>query len=102
MGIEIIESSENILHILIYGDIDHHSSSDLRTEIDSLIETRKFKKFILDFSAVNFMDTSGIGLILGRFKLTSKYNIKMEVINANSRIKRIIEFSGIKSLGILK
>ena len=102
MGIKIIESPENILHILISGDIDHHSSSDLRNKIDSLIETRKFKKIILDFSGVNFMDTSGIGLILGRFKITSKYNIKMEVINANSRIKRIIEFSGIKSLGILK
>ena len=102
MGIKIIESPKNILHVLISGDIDHHSSSSLRNQIDPLIETRKFKKIILDFSDVNFMDTSGIGLILGRFKLTSKYNIKMEVINANSRIKKIIEFSGIKSLGILK
>ena len=46
MGIKIIESPENILHILISGDIDHHSSSDLRNKIDSLIETRKFKKII--------------------------------------------------------
>ena len=102
MSIKILKSSENILHILISGDIDHHSSSLLRNEIDSYIRKKKSKKVILDFSDVNFMDTSGIGLILGRFKLTNMLNIKMEVINTNSRIKRIIEFSGIKSLGILK
>ena len=102
MGIKILNSSKNTVHILIFGDIDHHSSSDLRNEIDSYIQEKKPKKVTLDFSDVNFMDTSGIGLILGRFKLTNMLNIEMEVINTNSRIRRIIEFSGIKSLGILK
>ena len=102
MGIKILTNHKNTLHILIFGDIDHHSSSTLRNEIDSSIQDKNPRKVILDFSEVNFMDTSGIGLILGRFKLTNKLNIKMEVINTNSRIKRIIEFSGIKSLGILR
>lgn len=102
MGINILSNSKEELHILISGDIDHHSSSAMREKIDSLIKKYSSKTLVLDFSSVNFMDTSGIGLILGRFKLTNEMGIQLKVINAKSRIRRIIEFSGIKSLGILK
>ena len=73
-----------------------------RSEIDLFIEKYLPNLVVLDFSEVNFMDTSGIGLILGRFKLANKLGINLQVINARDRIKRIIEFSGIKSLGIIK
>lgn len=102
MGVSILSNSKEGLEISISGDIDHHSSSDMRMKIDSFIEKYHPKTVILDFSSVNFMDTSGIGLILGRFKLTDKMGIKLEVVNAHDRVRRIIEFSGIKSLGILK
>ena len=102
MGISILSSSKEELRILISGDIDHHSSSMMREQIDFSIKKYHPKTLVLDFSSVNFMDTSGIGLILGRFKLTDEMGIKLRVINAKSRIKRIIEFSGIKSLGILR
>ena len=102
MGVKILSNSKQKLCILISGDIDHHSSSNMRSEIDLFIEKYLPNLVVLDFSEVNFMDTSGIGLILGRFKLANKLGINLQVINARDRIKRIIEFSGIKSLGIVK
>ena len=99
MGVEFLESEKNIKAI-ISGEIDHHSASLLRNQIDDNLKIKK-KDLILDLSKVTFMDTSGIGLILGRFKLSKNLGISMKVVNIPEKIQRIIELSGIKKLGIL-
>lgn len=102
MGIKV-KSELNSVTFLISGDIDHHSSSLMRNFIDNFInKNNNITEVFLDFSEVNFMDSSGIGLIMGRYKLTNSLNIKFEIINIPPRIKRIIDFSGIGSLGVIK
>lgn len=100
MGVEFLENGEE-LTAFISGEIDHHSASIIRSQIDDRIQVKKLKKFTLDLNKITFMDTSGIGLILGRFKLTKNLGISMKIINIPEKLKRIINLSGIKNLGIL-
>lgn len=87
----------------IFGDIDHHTAANIRSSIDENLYSNKneFTFLIIDMKNVTFMDTSGIGLILGRFKIASTMNMKFKVVNIPENLKRIINLSGIKNLGIL-
>jgi len=82
------------LVVSIVGEIDHHTSEDVRSRIDSQIDNYAAKNLIFDFSKVNFMDSAGIGVILGRYKKISSLNGKMAIVGAKSNIKRILEISG--------
>ena len=65
MGVELI-SRGKVLCAKLSGDIDHHGAKELRRDIDIAIEENCPSELILDFSAVTFMDSSGIGLVMGR------------------------------------
>lgn len=79
----------------IIGELDHHSAEYIRGKIDSELIKATTKNVILDFSKVSFMDSSGIGVIMGRYKNVSKLNGKLSVINVNDQMKRIFEMSGL-------
>lgn len=87
----------------IFGEIDHHTAPKIRSKIDECLYLYKndLKFLIIDMKNVTFMDTSGIGLMLGRFKISNSMNILLKVINIPENLKRIINLSGIKNLGIL-
>ncbi len=68
MGVRLI-LKDGVLTAVLSGEIDHHSAREIRTEIDSTASKVKPRMLILDFSAVRFMDSSGIGLVMGRCKL---------------------------------
>jgi stage II sporulation protein AA (anti-sigma F factor antagonist) len=53
------------------------------------------KRVILDFNRVVFMDSAGVGLVIGRYKTASSYGTKLEMINVNSKIRRVFEMSGV-------
>ena len=71
------------------GEIDHHYAEQMRKEMDRLIATERPTKFILDFAKVTFMDSSGIGLIIGRYKKVSRYGGKVYAVNLNRRVGKI-------------
>jgi len=79
----------------IIGELDHHSAEYIRGKIDSELIKATTKNVILDFSKVSFMDSSGIGVIMGRYKNVSKLNGKLSVINVNDQMMRIFEMSGL-------
>lgn len=79
----------------IIGELDHHSAEYIREKIDSELIKATTKNVIFDFSKVTFMDSSGIGVIMGRFKNVSKLNGKLSVINVSSQMMRIFEMSGL-------
>lgn len=83
------------LIIKIMEDMDHHSAQYLRQKIDSEITKSTVKNIIFDFSNVNFMDSSGIGVVVGRYKNIQKLNGKAAIVNANSKIMQIFEMSGV-------
>ena len=86
----------------LYGEIDHHIAPRLRSEIDLKCESLRPAALILDFRAVSFMDSSGIGLIMGRYRCISLLGGRMEVVNIPPSLKKIFTLSGIESLGVMK
>lgn len=85
----------NTLIAGIIGELDHHSAEYVREKIDSELIKATTKNVIFDFSRVTFMDSSGIGVIMGRFKNVSKLNGKLSVTNVNPQLMRIFEMSGL-------
>lgn len=89
--------SEGALTVFIESDIDHHNATGIREEIDALIVSSRPRELTLDFQSVDFMDSSGIGLMLGRYKLIKSYGGSMAVENLNRRCERIAAMSGVFS-----
>ena len=94
--------SQGDLTAMLIGDLDHHSAREMRKEIDALIEKYHPTLLRLDFSAVQFMDSSGIGLIMGRYRLMKLIGGSLLVCSVPPHIKRIIDLSGVGTLGVLE
>lgn len=77
------------------GELDHHSAEDIRKKIDEEYRKKMLKNIVLDLKGIYFMDSSGIGLIMGRYKNTQENNGKLALINVNSRMEKILTMSGI-------
>ena len=82
----------------INGDIDECYSQKIRRRLDNEIERYMPKTVIFDFNRVSFMDSAGIGLIIGRYKFTNMLGGKLEVANLTQNVKKIFEMSGILKL----
>ena len=80
------------------GDIDHHTARALRVELDELISFSRPEQLILDFAEVGFMDSSGIGLILGRLKAVRAVGGDILIKNARADIAAVIKLSGLEGL----
>lgn len=82
-----------IVHLI--GELDHHSAEEVRVKIDDRIERDNITKVILDFSKVTFMDSSGIGAVVGRYKKVSAKGGKICVADVNCSVNRVFELSGL-------
>ncbi len=83
------------LKIDLDEEIDMKACKTLRTVIDGYIMRYQPKEFIIDLSDVKFMDSSGIGLLIGRYNLIKFMDSKMTILNPTSSIKRVLELSNI-------
>jgi len=83
------------LIIRIIGELDHHTAEYVRQKIDGELLKSTTRNIIFDFSELSFMDSSGIGVIIGRYKNILKLNGKAAVVNTNDQIMRILDMSGI-------
>lgn len=86
----------------LYGEIDHHIAPGLRGEIDACCESRRPARLILDYGAVSFMDSSGIGLLMGRYRMITLLGGRLEVVNIPPSLKKIFTLSGLEGLGVIK
>lgn len=84
------------------GEIDHHTARSMRQRIDGEAERLHPTVLILDFSQVVFMDSSAIGLIMGRYRLMQLIGGYIRVSNIPPHLRRIVELSGIGALGVLE
>lgn len=98
MSVYKITAAEDEMMVLLPSEIDHHIAAKIRTEIDIRLEQSLPKRVILDFSQVNFMDSSGIGFIIGRYKLVNEYGGDIYIVNPSDRIRKLIELSGVSRL----
>lgn len=89
--------SDNGLIISMTAELDHHLADEMREVIDNIIDTRGVHNVIFDFSKIGFMDSAGIGLIMGRYKrVRGKGSIY--ITGANESIRRILLISGLHKL----
>lgn len=86
------------LKIKLRGEIDHHSASSVRASIDSEIYQKRPRGLIMDMSAVNFMDSSGLGLIMGRYSVMNELGGEVIVTDPNPAIERIMTLAGMERL----
>jgi stage II sporulation protein AA (anti-sigma F factor antagonist) len=85
--------SDGVLTVCLLGEIDHHSAVKLRTAMDEEILRQKPRKTVLDLSGIDFMDSSGLGLIMGRFSLMQKLGGTLTLKNPNERIVKILSLA---------
>ncbi|MGL5380853.1 anti-sigma F factor antagonist [Clostridium sp.] len=86
--------NQDKLVISLLGELDHHSAEEVRVKIDDRIDRDNIKKVILDFSQVTFMDSSGIGVVIGRFKKMQNRDGKVCVADVNKTVNKVFEISG--------
>ena len=95
-------NANKTLTIKLTEEIDQHQVDKMRRDIDNEIERYNPRKVIFDFSNISFMDSSGIGMVLGRYKLTKMLDGEFEIINVNSRMKKIFDMSGVSRIITIK
>ena len=94
----ILKTEGATLTAQILCELDHHAAKPIREEIDRALFRERPDRLILDFSAVRFMDSSGIGLILGRLSLCEELGCVTEARGFSPALSRIVRLSGIARL----
>ncbi len=96
-----IEPIPEGIAVLLTGELDHHAARDIREQIDGAIDRCRVRRLRLDFSEVGFMDSSGIGLVMGRYRLMKTLGGELQVVGASDRIEKVMRLAGLDKLGIL-
>lgn len=93
---------DKLLICQITEEIDHHTTEKIRRILDDEIERYVPSRIVFDFDKVSFMDSAGIGMILGRYKMIRMLGGCVEMINVKPNIKKIFEMSGIPKIISIK
>ena len=97
-----ITSTPMRLTIALSGEIDHHNAAALRLEADEAIQSSLASNIRIDFGDVTFMDSSGIGFVLGRYRIAESCGANVEVINLSGRLYTMMKLAGLEKLVTLK
>ena len=91
-------SSGRTLTVYLEGDIDHHNARPIRSRIDTKVYIQRPDELILDLSGVSFMDSSGLGLIMGRFALVRRYGGKLAVADPSAAVLKMMRLAGMEKM----
>jgi len=80
------------------GEIDHHHAERLRAQIDAAYDKSPCRHMILDMSGVSFMDSSGLGMIIGRYKNAEKRGGQLALAQLNPNLGKLFEISGLSKI----
>ena len=100
MDIRLIGDKHALL-VGIDGELDHHMAGKIRESVDRKIKSTNAVNVIFDFTKVGFMDSSGIGVIMGRYKISKMLGGRVIIFGAKKQIRRILEMSGIDKIASL-
>jgi stage II sporulation protein AA (anti-sigma F factor antagonist) len=92
----------HVLTAYIDGEIDHDAAAKIRAQVDAAAQSLKPRLLNLDFSGVSFMDSSGVGLVMGRYRQMKLLGGVLRVINIPDSMYRIFAMSGLEGLGVLR
>ncbi len=82
------------------GELDHHCAGELRHKIDAALLQHRCRQLVLDLRGLTFMDSSGIGLIMGRHRLLQSTGGRLTVTGASPRIAMLLRMAGMEKLPI--
>lgn len=91
----LYNNNDKVLKLKITEEIDHHTTEKIRRKADYEIQRHMPKKVIFDFNNVSFMDSAGIGLVVGRYKLINALGGNLEMENVKPGLERVFRMSGI-------
>ena len=97
-----LEYKKDEIVVYLDGEIDHHSASLIRAGIDDAVIASRPSRLVLDFREVTFMDSSAIGLVMGRYKLMKTHQGKIVVENLSASAYKVMKLAGIGALGEIK
>ncbi len=92
------DKDDKVLFLEITEEIDHHTTENIRRKADDEITRFMPRKVIFDFSNVSFMDSAGIGMILGRYKMMKMLGGSLEMENVSPSVKKIFDMSGVTKI----
>lgn len=84
-----------VLTVQLQGEIDHHAAAEIRTKVDTYITGSNVQLLVMDFSQISFMDSSGIGMVMGRYQNMKRLGGKLCIVGLQQGVKRILEMSGL-------
>lgn len=97
-----LEVKDDIVIAYLSGEIDHHTAKKIRDDIDNAVELNKPVTLVLDFCEVGFMDSSGIGLVMGRFKTMQAIGGKVTIQNPSMHIKKVMRLAGLDRIATIQ
>lgn len=97
MNVDFTQEGRTLI-VKLDGDIDHHTSEEIRRKIEKEFSKRGVQHINFDFTKVSFMDSSGIGMIIGRYKAVDKLGGQVVVSNINDSVYRLFEMSGLHKI----
>ena len=86
------------LVVMLDGELDHHAAEYTRSEMDRLMAETRAGQIILDLAALKFMDSTGIGVLIGRYKKMQERNVPIFIQNCNNQPDRIFQMSGLYTI----
>ncbi|SER14750.1 anti-anti-sigma regulatory factor, SpoIIAA [Gracilibacillus ureilyticus] len=86
---------ENVLIVRLDGELDHHSAAKLKIEWQEHIQKHQTKHVVLNLANLHFMDSSGLGVVLGRYKEIQQLGGEMVVCSISPTVKRLFDMSGL-------
>ncbi|WAH39060.1 anti-sigma F factor antagonist [Alicyclobacillus dauci] len=84
-----------VLVISLQGELDHHAVEKMRSEIETQLAQSHYQGLVMSFRNIDFMDSSGLGLILGRLRTVSQHGGQMALCEVGPSLKKLFEMSGL-------
>ena len=96
MATVTFSAADDLLYAYLAGEIDHDAAQNLRIQLDDALVSRTPQTLVLDFGGVGFMDSSGIGLILGRQRSARTLGTTLQIQHAPAQLRRVLQLAGIR------
>ena len=90
--------NDGVLRVAIVGEINHHNAVFVRQEIDEKIQELNSKNLVLDLAEVSFMDSSGLGLVMGRYQRMQEIGGTLAIANPGAEHKKLFKLAGLNKL----
>lgn len=90
------KSRDGLLCVYLYGEIDHHGAVALREDLDRLIIRERPRRLVMNLSRIEFMDSAGLGLLMGRYRLMRELGGATVLTSPNPRVMKILRLAGME------